>query len=498
MPINDWLPQRFSNSMARVSRVLFLVGIVLRSSKGRSNTDTGHAGSSRPRYVLCDNAARSPTAKFASHTVRVFAASVSSVDGEAHTRPGRPRMPLSLHAALLLDGPAAWRTAMATHADHNDDDGHAKDVSYSKCFGHVLPYNAKISCLVLHGRVPGNSSHDGWGEGRLSRFRNKELEQDVAQCVLGAPTRRWRHSPGPPRRLYMRLAIETPELRRPAIVPLELCRVQQPLKRISFCSQPLYGVHRLQQELRWVIDDWLSYHLDHLGFEHAELYDIDGSLAAPLERWLRRGRVTGGVRYRASWPANLSSSLAAHSRHHPYCAETYAYAHCITTHRALSRWVMFLHAPDEYVMAPGHRERGILGHLIARLESQLPEDEAFGMMKVRASSFARGGGDTGRPLATEKERGGVVAMSQLRSDLRYYHTPVIDPSVCSCAGPHACYAEAGAEFPALAEEVNPERLVVHHYVEMLACNHGRCASQHKLCDVPDSSATWLVPLLRAL
>merc|ERR1712129_168838 len=120
----------------------------------------------------------------------------------------------------------------------------------------------------------------------------------------------------------------------------------------------------MRQELPWVVDDWLDYHLDHLGFEHAELYDIDGSLQPFLERRAARGaknsRGTATISYWKAWPANLSVALTDASRAHPYCTETWAYAHCLTTHRALSRWVMLLHAPDEFVMSPGREHGGEL------------------------------------------------------------------------------------------------------------------------------------------
>lgn len=252
----------------------------------------------------------------------------------------------------------------------------------------------------------------------------------------------------------------------------------------------------MQREVPWAVEDWLEYHLGHLGIEQGELYDTDGSLEEALgpER-LAQLQQSGRVRYRSFWPQNLSMRLAALSREHPYCTETWAYAHCLATHRALSRWVLLLHAPDEYALSQRRPEaRGLL-KVLAAYERGLMLDEPVMLMRVRASSFARGG-----PGGAEESggRGGVMAASRQRGELRYYHSALVDPSLCICAGPHTCYAEVDSEFPGLVQEVEPEDLVVHHYVEMLERNQGRCRAQHKVCAVPDFSAARLVPLLREL
>merc|ERR1711879_1017488 len=121
----------------------------------------------------------------------------------------------------------------------------------------------------------------------------------------------------------------------------------RPVMRAAFCSQPLFRLGSLSAEAPRAIEDWLSYHLEHFGFNHAEIYDIDGSFAANVnKRWRRRSAAPGGsgqdftMTYHAKFPANLSDVLAYISRSHPYCAEMHAYTHCLVTHRALSRWVM--------------------------------------------------------------------------------------------------------------------------------------------------------------
>lgn len=453
-----------------------------------------------PRYVLCQRPSL-PVVKFLGSELRVFAASVAGNEGPDRLRLGRPRNALALRAALVLDDPQAWAAELPQFEHHRPDAGHSGAVSYAKCLGATLPEDVEVGCRLgpSGGRERASAENaSDWGQfghGRVVSFSNKELRHDFAHCVLGAQTVRWRRAPGPPSRLHIRLALRPPGATVATVLPLELCRVEQPLKLASFCSQPLYGLVQMQQEVPWAVDDWLEYHLEHLGFELGEVYDVDGSLAQALgAQRIRELERRGKLVYHARWGANLSRSFASISQRHPYCAETWAYAHCLTTHRALSRWVLLLHAPDEYLVA--HRrseERGVL-KVISEYERGMPIDEPMSLMRVRASSFARGGAGDAEQL---RGRGGVVAASQLRGELRYWHTPMLDPALCMCAGPHTCYAEAGSEFPGLVQEFEPEDLVVHHYVEMLSGNVGRCAQQHKSCRVPDSSAAHLIPLLRA-
>merc|ERR1719221_1882466 len=111
--------------------------------------------------------------------------------------------------------------------------------------------------------------------GRLRRFRNKELAQDFAECDLMARSMRWLRRREHPMRILVELRIRLPAPAHQAriedaaqtILPLELCLVERPMLRASFCTQPLYGFHGLRAEAPWVIEDWLDYHLGHLGFE---------------------------------------------------------------------------------------------------------------------------------------------------------------------------------------------------------------------------------------
>jgi len=300
--------------------------------------------------------------------------------------------------------------------------------------------------------------------------------------------------------VFVRLKVRAPGAGGPATVPLEFCRVDRPLIPATFCSQPLYGYHELRKQLPWIMEDWLDYHLGHLGFMHAEIYDIDGSFETALEPWVRASSWGGTtVTYHRRWPARLSPQMEALSRDHPYCTETYAYAHCLTTHRALSRWVALLHAPDEYLFVRKNPSRGALLEVLELQESELPEDEVLPFLQVNGLSFARGG--PGAEETSGQERGAVLATSRLRVPWYYHHMPVLDPATCICAGPHMCYAEVGDQhrYGGFSKEVPPGQLMVYHYVEMLPQHRGRCSTLNAEmlpCEVADDTAAWVVPFLR--
>lgn len=462
------------------------------------------ANSNEPRYVLCSDSAVQPSAALAGRTLRVFAASVASIEGPASTRLGRQQAPLSLRAALLLDDPNHWTARLpggqsGVHAKA----GHDAQVSYAKCFGARLPNFTAVGCRLGagHGARADFKWNASWATGRFYRFTNQELRHDFVSCALGgAVTRRWQRAPGPPERLHVQLAFATQG--DPVYLPLELCRVKRPVLRLSFCSQPLYGYGKLRRELPWIMEDWLEYHLGHLGFEHAEIYDTDGSFADTVEPWAAGLKGTHGtVTYHKGFPESLSQSMNDISQVKPYCAETWAYAHCLTHHRALSRWVMLLHAPDEYVVTKSFQPGAVLP-VLREIENSLPEDEAITMLTVPARSMAQGGPGAESTTFAAPKRGGVLAASRLHGPIQPLHTPLVDPASCVCAGAHACYAEKDYEFGGLTQQLDPVFMVVNHYVEMLARNRGRCTSMGDVCETPevgrgDSWAEWAVGWLRA-
>lgn len=448
------------------------------------------AQSDEPRYVLCESSAKEPAAGISGRTLRVFAASVAGVGGPPEERLGRQYAPLTLRAALLLDDPNHWTARLpGGKVGKHAKAGHDSYVSYAKCFGARLPNFTAVACRLgaKHGASGTFLPNASWADGRFFRFSNQELRHDFASCPLGAHTRRWRGPPGPPDRLHVQLGFATTG--EPVHLPLELCRVKRPLLRLSFCSQPLYGFGKLRQELPWVMEDWLAYHLGHLGFDHAEIYDTDGSFADAVEPWAAGVRgAHGTVTYHKGFPARLSQSMNEISQSKPYCAETWAYAHCLTTHRAVSRWVMLLHAPDEYVVTKSF-QAGALIPVLHEISTTLPEDEPISMLTVPARSMAQGGPGAEESSLAAPTRGGVLAASRLHGPMQPLHTPLVDPANCVCAGAHSCYAEKDSKFGGLTQQLHPAFMVVNHYVEMLARNRGRCTSMGDVCNTPENAGS---------
>lgn len=407
-----------------------------------------------------------------------------------------------LRAALLFDAPSTWRASLPSVASHAGaaSAGHTAGVSYAKCVGGRLPNATQVLC-----RIGSGLANATWREAKILRYKNSELQHELLDCPLGAPALRWRRLPGPPPRVHIQVGFELELMRnsprRFVTLPLELCRVDAALHRVSFCSQPLYGYRRLGQELPYLMDDWLDYHMGRLGVERADIYDVEGSAAEAVQGWKESRR--GHVVYHHAFPASISQRLATLSKAHPYCAETWAYVHCATNHRALSRWVVILHAPDEYLVLR-RRPDVRLPVEIERLERIGEEDAIYeGMtapisqMAVRAVSFKRGGAGA-LPLHSASQRGAILASAAQRAAIEYPHTPIIDPDVCAGLGPHTCYAEANTISGGIMQEVRPNDIVLHHYVEMLGRDQGRCETQHRACNVPDTHAMWIVDWLRSL
>jgi len=318
-----------------------------------------------------------------------------------------------------------------------------------------------------------------------------------------------------PARVHMEIELRTPDAVPPAtdefehvargvqgasaVIPLELCRVDRPLVKLAFCSQPLFGYQKMRSQMRWVVEDWLDYHLGHFGFEHAEIYDVDGSFAEAMEPWARSSAWHGRtLTYHREWPSALSEMLQGISRQHPYCTETYAYAHCLTTLRAMSRWVALLHAPDEYLVVRRNPADWAFREVIDGEERVLPRTQTTSFLGVNAYSFAFGG--PGAETEDLSQRGSVLSASRFRSFWHYHHTPILDPMTCICAGPHLCYAEVGwlSQWSGMSREVSPGLLMSHHYVEMMPQLRGRCTTHQGFCEVPDSTMAWAVEMLRGL
>jgi len=73
---------------------------------------------------------------------------------------------------------------------------------------------------------------------------------------------------------------------------------------------------------------------------------------------------------------------------------------------------------------------------------------------------------------------------------------IVDPRQIICTGPHLAFNEAGTAESGGVWDIEPRHLKMHHYVEMLEEDSGRCTNYHSSCNVPDSSILWVVEMLQ--
>mmetsp|Transcript_90484 Transcript_90484/g.230127 ORF Transcript_90484/g.230127 Transcript_90484/m.230127 type:complete len:512 (+) Transcript_90484:50-1585(+) len=476
------------------------------------------------RYVLCQDAPSPPAARLPGGRLSVFAASIArrwnvgvvlraalmwESDAQGwmphFSRIGAdtPDSPFTSNVEAMSYEDAAHRTGISPDAFASPAQRRQVLGRYAKCFGASLPESARLRVrLGLHAgaeAIPANASYSTDACG-IMRFRNGELEHEVAHCSMPPGTARsWRVAHGgAPARLNLDLGAALDPGKELWPLSLQLCRVDKPLMGMSFCSMPLYGMRELKHELPMALEDWLAYHLNVAGLEHAEIYDVDGSFEEALRPELREWLVASGkLTYHKRWPETLSAGMAKLSAAHPSCSETWAYLHCLTTHRALSRWVVILHSPDEYLAAPtAARPRGVVEAFEHAMASS-PQDSWVPCVSIQAANRA----SSGMSVDALHQRGAVLAASGFRGPNYYPHTPILDPAACACAGPHACYKSVSAfTYGGPMLTIDASFMVVHHFVEMLSRDWGRCSrlpASGGVCSVEDDSMAWVLPLLRA-
>merc|ERR1712194_671839 len=150
-----------------------------------------------------------------------------------------------------------------------------------------------------------------------------------------------------------------------------------------------------------------------------------------------------------------------------------------TTHRALSKWVMLINGPDEYVRLTSPTGRPTSGSLAQFIEKMgVMVGRTVSQLQVRSWPFAYGGPELA-PHRGNWNAGEVIASSRHRApDLDgSMHTPFLNPESCTCAGPHTCTAEKGYTH-GNATEIPDDLVVTHHYVEMFPWYRGRCNRLH--------------------
>eukprot|EP00927_Polykrikos_kofoidii_P059556 TRINITY_DN54704_c0_g1_i1.p1 TRINITY_DN54704_c0_g1~~TRINITY_DN54704_c0_g1_i1.p1 ORF type:complete len:503 (-),score=48.76 TRINITY_DN54704_c0_g1_i1:28-1536(-) len=477
--------------------------------------------SREPRYVLCGDDADvvgddpiTPPSKPIDvpfgllGTLRVFAASLVSSG--------------MMRAPMILDSPKNWTVALPGPLNDNGNaptpfDEHVKTITeydatrmsglspatyrhreslvkelgrYAKCFGRaLLPRSVNVRCRALHPDI----ATSPWIRGRLQYFDTGALRQNFIRCGPLPMLSDTHEFPG-----YLNIEADVRVLNGPSgVARFRLCRVRHPPHAVSFCTLPMYGLERMKKALPSVLDDWLAYHFEHVGFAHGEFYDIDGSFSTDLQAWQDAGF---SISYWKQWPKWLSHKLGELSALFRGCTESMAIAHCLATQRAHSRSVMLIPGLDVYIAnkVGASQQNRFLPKMIRTMFKPL---EGYGPIPAqiifRSWPFARGGPS---PSSRQAGVGSIISSSTLRSGTldESMNVPLIDPDECTCASPHTCVSEWNY-MNIVGAEATEDTIVAHHYLEMFPWDAGRCnrlfLGMH-LCDVPDDSLLWATTMLQ--
>merc|ERR1711957_88839 len=61
---------------------------------------------------------------------------------------------------------------------------------------------------------------------------------------------------------------------------------------VTACTTALWDFHDVESQAPGYFKSWLQYHLDILGIDHINIYDVDGSFESVVSPWVAAGRVS--------------------------------------------------------------------------------------------------------------------------------------------------------------------------------------------------------------
>ena len=194
--------------------------------------------------------------------------------------------------------------------------------------------------------------------------------------------------------------------------------------------------------------------VEHLGFEHFTVYDIDGSAAPYLSPLLNATFLT----YFSSWaPTSCLRNLTS-TRTLPTCTETLINNQCVWNARGLSEWAMLIHSPDCFVNdAPG------LPTLFSLLDST-DYSKASVLLPTYLFEFpssapapARSNDTTAADIFTFFNYR-ICAMFNA-----WRHMPVVDPHLIQATIVHESFDNLTTD-----SRVYTASLAVHHYFQLFS------------------------------
>jgi len=266
-----------------------------------------------------------------------------------------------------------------------------------------------------------------------------------------------------------------------------LCLPQKKRWRLAACTQPLHSFAKMEQLAPTLLKDFLDYH-QLLGIEHFTIFDADGSLSGPLERYRAGDEKKVEIEYVDHWPKRLGAAHATGgSDWRPLLFEVEAENYCLWRYRGQADWAVVLHSPDEFLHVVGMERPRALHRFLDPLEAQRP---SISHVELRQILF---GGEVedatslpGRFRYREEGSEAIMAVA---------HTAIVNVENVAQAGVHPARPR-----PSLPSE--PALRIIHadpmkdirinHYVNALG--QQRCGA--KLCKVLDESALWAEEMLK--
>eukprot|EP00913_Durusdinium_trenchii_P014220 g13346.t1 len=262
------------------------------------------------------------------------------------------------------------------------------------------------------------------------------------------------------------------QVKEPAPSALRLCPAPQHLPRryrLAACTQPLHSFAKLEKLAPSLLRDFLDYH-SLLGIEHFTIFDADGTLAGPLERYKETAAVE--FDYLDHWPKRFGAAHAEEGEQwRPLLFEVEAENHCLWRYRGQADWAVVLHSPDEFLHVPKSPGPNSLRHFLDALEPR----SSIAHVELRQILF---GGDV-QPATTLPGRfryreEGTEATAAVA------HTVIVNVDNVAQAGVHPARPRPSlpSETPLRIVQADPMTDVrVNHYVNALG--QERCG--RKLC-----------------
>eukprot|EP00435_Cladocopium_sp_Y103_P059549 s579_g21.t1 len=113
------------------------------------------------------------------------------------------------------------------------------------------------------------------------------------------------------------------------------------------CTQPLHSFAKMEGLNPTLLKDFLDYHRL-MGIDHFTIFDADGSLSGPLERYRAEARFPVEFDYLDHWPKRFGAAHAPSGSEawRPLLFEVEAENYCLWRYRGQADWVVVLHSPD--------------------------------------------------------------------------------------------------------------------------------------------------------